>query len=113
MFNLRGEVIGINTAIATESGGSEGIGFAVPSNIAVHIAQTLIAFGKVERRVARGDGRSVTPDKAATLKLEEGAKGVLVVEVTKGGPAEKAGIKKGDMIVAYQGKPIPDPTSLP
>jgi len=111
LLNLKGEVIGINTAIATESGGSEGIGFAVPSNIAVHIAQTLIIHGRVERGWLGVAVEELTPAKAQSLKME-GTKGVMVVEVTKGGPAEKAGIRKGDVIVGYQGKPVPDPVSL-
>ncbi len=111
LLNLKGEVIGINTAISTESGGSEGIGFAVPSNIAIHIARTLIAYGKVERGWLGVAVEPLTPDRARTLKLE-GTKGVVIAEVTKGGPAERAGIKKGDVITAYDGKAIPDPVSL-
>ena len=111
LLNLKGEVVGINTAIATESGGSEGIGFAVPSNIAVHIAKTLIAYGKVERGWLGVAIEQLTPDKARGLKLE-GTRGVLVAEVTKGGPAERAGIKKGDVITAFDGKSVTDPVSL-
>jgi serine protease Do len=112
LFNLRGEVVGINTAIATESGGSEGIGFAVPSNIAIHIAKTLIAHGKVERGWLGVSIEQITPEKARSLKIPEGTKGTIVAEITKGSPAERAGIQKNDVITAYNGKPIPDPVSL-
>jgi serine protease Do len=108
LLNLKGEVIGVNAAIATESGGSEGIGFAVPSNIALHIGKTLIAHGKVERAWIGVSIEELTPTKAKALGLAESAKGALVVGTVKGGPAEKAGIAKEEVIVAYQGKPVPD-----
>lgn len=111
LFNLRGEVVGVNTAIATESGGSEGIGFAVPSNIALHIGKTLIAYGKVER-----GWLGVSVEDVGTAKAKpagtEGAKGALIMDVMKGSPAEAAGIRKGDVVVAYQGKQVPDAVSL-
>ena len=112
LLNLKGEVIGINTAIATESGGSEGIGFAVPSNIAVHIARTLIAYGKVERGWLGVAIEALTPARAASLRLPPGTQGAVVAQVTKGGPAETGGIKSGDIIVAFQGKPVSDPANL-
>ncbi len=111
LLNLRGEVIGINTAIATESGGSEGIGFAVPSNIAVHIAKTLIATGKVERGWFGVSVRDLTLDKAQSLGLKN-TRGALVADTVKGSPAERAGIKANDVIVGYQGKEVPDASSL-
>ena len=111
LFNLKGEVIGVNTAIATESGGSEGIGFAVPSNIALHIGKTLIAYGKVERAWIGLSVDDLTPAKAKALGLEN-VKGALVVATMKGGPAERAGIAKEDLIVAYRGKPVADAATL-
>jgi serine protease Do len=111
LLNLKGQVIGVNTAIATESGGSEGIGFAVPSNIALHIGKTLIAHGKVERAWIGVTMEDLTPTKAKSLGMED-AKGALVVAVLKGGPADRAGIAKGDVIVSYQEKPVPDAGAL-
>jgi serine protease Do len=111
LLNLQGEVIGVNTAIASASGGSEGIGFAVPSNIAVHIGKTLIAYGKVERGWLGISVGNLTPEKAKEAGVQP-AKGALVADVVKGSPAEKAGIRKGDVIVAYNGKPVPDAASL-
>ncbi len=111
LLNLRGEVIGINTAIATESGGSEGIGFAVPSNIAVHIAKTLIATGKVERGWFGVSVRDLTLEKAKSLGLQN-TRGALVVDTVKGSPADSAGIRKDDVIIGYQGKDIPDAAAL-
>ncbi len=111
LLNLKGQVIGVNTAIATESGGSEGIGFAVPSNIALHIGKTLIAHGKVERAWLGVTMEDLTPAKAKPLGLE-GTKGALVISTLKGGPADRAGIVKGDVIVAYQEKSVPDAGAL-
>ncbi len=111
LLNLKGQVIGVNTAIATESGGSEGIGFAVPSNIALHIGKTLIAHGKVERAWIGVTIEELTPTKAKPLGLEV-AKGALVVATVKGGPADRAGIAKGDVVIAYEEKPVPDAGAL-
>ncbi len=111
LLNLRGQVIGVNTAIATESGGSEGIGFAVPSNIALHIGKTLIAHGKVERAWLGVTMEELAPTKARSLGLE-GAKGALVVATVKGGPADRAGIAKGDVLIAYQERPVLDAGAL-
>jgi serine protease Do len=111
LLNLKGEVIGVNTAIASESGGSEGLGFAVPSNIALHIGKTLIAYGKVERAWLGVTIGLLTPEKAKSLGLT-GVKGAFIVEITKDSPADRAGIRKGDLITAYQGKEITDPVTL-
>jgi serine protease Do len=104
-------VIGINAAIATESGGFEGIGFTIPSNMAVSVAKALIARGKVERGWLGVTIRSLTTELAQTLHLES-LKGALVVDVVKGGPADKADIKKNDVVVAYDGQEIPDSSAL-
>ncbi len=111
LLNLKGEVIGVNSAIATESGGSEGIGFAVPSNIAVHIGNELIAHGKVERAWMGVTVQDVPPAKARSLGMEA-PKGALVVSTLKGGPADRAGIVKDDLVVSYQGKPVSDAGAL-
>jgi serine protease Do len=111
LLNLNGEVIGINAAIATESGGFEGIGFTIPSNMAQYIAKTLIAHGKVERGWLGVTIRDLTAELAKSVHTES-LKGALIVDVTKGSPAEKAGLKKNDVVIAYRGKEIPDTTTL-
>jgi serine protease Do len=111
LLNLSGEVIGINAAIATESGGFEGIGFTIPSNMATYVARALIAHGKVERGWLGVTIRDLTPELAKTVRVET-LKGALVVDVTKGGPAEKAGLKKNDVIIGYRGKEVPDTNEL-
>ena len=111
LLNLRGEVIGVNAVIASESGGFEGIGFAIPSNMAQHIAKVLIAHGKVERGWLGVSIQDLTPELAQTAHLEV-PKGAYVVEVVKGGPAEKGGLQKGDVVVGYQGKEVTDAGGL-
>jgi serine protease Do len=111
LLNLQGEVIGVNAAIASESGGSEGIGFTIPSNMAVHVARALIAHGKVERGWLGVTMQDLTPELAKSVQAET-QKGALVVDVAKGGPAEKAGLKKNDVVIAYRGKEISDSGSL-
>ncbi len=111
LLNLYGEVIGVNAAIATESGGFEGIGFTIPSNMAQYIAKTLIAHGKVERGWLGVTIRDLTPELAKSAHTES-LKGAFVVDVAKGGPAEKAGLRKNDVVVAYRGKEIPDSSAL-
>ncbi len=111
LLNLKGEVIGVNAAIATESGGSEGIGFAIPSNIAKHISSVLIAHGKVERGWLGVSVQDLTPDLAKQSGVQD-QKGAYIAEVVKGGPAEKAGLRKGDVVVAFNGKQVSDGSSL-
>jgi len=111
LLNLYGEVIGVNAAIATESGGFEGIGFTIPSNMATYVAKALIAHGKVERGWLGVTIRDLTPELAKSVHVET-LKGALVVDVAKGGPADKAGVKKNDVVIAYRGKEIPDTSTL-
>jgi serine protease Do len=111
LLNLQGEVIGVNAVIASESGGFEGIGFAIPSNMAQHIAKVLIAHGKVERGWLGVSVQDLTPELAKSSQMES-LKGAYIVDIVKGGPAEKAGLKKGDVVIAYQGKEITDAGSL-
>jgi serine protease Do len=111
LLNLYGEVIGVNAAIATESGGFEGIGFTIPSNMAQYIAKALIAHGKVERGWLGVTIQGLTPELAKKVQVET-LKGALIVDITKGGPADKAGLKKNDVIIAYRGKEIPDSRTL-
>jgi serine protease Do len=111
LLNLNGEVIGINTVIVSSSGGFEGIGLSIPSNIATHIARTIISQGKVERGWLGIGTQDLTPELAKQLGIQT-PKGAYVVDVAKGGPAERAGMKKGDVIVEYQGKNIPDSNTV-
>lgn len=111
LLNLEGEVIGVNAAIASESGGFEGIGFTIPSNIALHVAQQIIAHGKVQRGWLGLTLQDLTPELVKKLDLE-GSKGALVVAVVRGGPAEKAGIRKDDVVTLYRNKEISDSNEL-
>ena len=111
LLNLQGEVIGVYAAIVSQSGKFEGISFAIPSNIAIHIARQLITHGKVERGWLGITIQDLTPDLAKSFGLET-SKGALIADVVKGGPAEKAGIERGDVVMSYQGKGIPDASTL-
>jgi serine protease Do len=111
LLNLQGEVIGVNAVIVSASGGYEGIGFAIPSNMALYIARQLIANGKIQRGWLGVSIQDLTPELAKSSGRES-TKGALIAEVVKGGPAEKAGLKKGDVVIAYQGKEIKDATTL-
>ncbi|MGO9228207.1 MAG: Do family serine endopeptidase [Bryobacteraceae bacterium] len=113
LLNMRGEVIGINTAIASRSGAYEGIGFALPINTAVMVYNAIIKEGKVTRGgIGIAFGQSDDPTTAANLKASGVSEGVFVQSVTPGGPSEKAGIKDGDVVVAINGKPIRDGNQL-
>ncbi|MCX5882548.1 MAG: Do family serine endopeptidase [Deltaproteobacteria bacterium] len=111
LLNLEGQVIGVNAAIFSESGGFEGIGFAIPSNMAVYISKALIEHGKVERGWLGVTIQELTPDliKAMNLNISKGA---LIADVIKGGPADVAGIQKGDVVTVYQGKEISNGSTL-
>lgn len=112
MFNLDGEVIGINTAIFSPSGGSIGIGFAIPSNSAQPVIQQLIDHGSVKRGWLGVRIQSVTQEIADAMGLKE-ATGALVAGVIAGGPAEKAGLKDGDVILEFDGKAVGQMRRLP
>jgi serine protease Do len=111
MVNARGELVGINTAIFSRSGGYMGIGFAVPSNMVRNVMDSLIESGKVVRGWLGVSIQGVTPDLAKNFGLPD-AKGALVSEVLPGSPAAKAGIKSGDVIVDFDGKYVEDQTAL-
>jgi serine protease Do len=111
LLNLQGEVIGVNAAIVSQSGGYEGIGFAIPSKMALYISEQLIAHGKVERGWLGVSVQDLTPELAKSFGAES-TKGALIAEVVKGGPAEKAGMKRGDIVVSYQGKEITNASTL-
>ena len=110
-FNLNGEVVGINTAIASPSGGSVGIAFAIPSDEAQKVVASLKDNGAVSRGFIGVQIQPVTKDIAEAMGLNE-PKGALVAETVQVGPAEKAGLKRGDTIVAVDGQPIREPKEL-
>ena len=111
MVNTHGELVGINTAIFTQSGGYMGIGFAVPSNMAKSVMESLVKSGKVIRGWLGISIQEITPGLAKEFGLKE-AKGALVGDVLSGSPAEKAGFKRGDVIVEFMGQPIESSTQL-
>ena len=111
LVNIAGELIGINTAIMSRSGGYMGIGFAVPSNMARSVLDKLVKTGKVIRGWLGVSIQEVTADLAKEFELS-GTGGALVSEVMEGSPAEKAELRKGDVIVSYNGKSIKDLSSL-
>ena len=105
MINMRGEVVGINTAIATRSGSNSGVGFAIPSNIVRSVMTALIENGRVERAYLGALIQELSPELAASFGFT-GSVGVLVGDVTDNGPAEKAGIQAGDIVTKLNGKPV-------
>ena len=112
LINLKGEVIGINTAIFSRSGTNIGIGFAIPINLVKELLPQLRGKGKVTRGYLGVLIQKVTPDIAESLGMDKGY-GALVANVSKDGPAEKAGVKVGDVIVEFDGKEIKDSGDLP
>ena len=110
-FNLSGEVVGINTAIFSPSGGNVGIAFAIPSESAQKVVAELKEKGSVQRGFIGVQIQPVTKEVAEAIGLKE-ARGALVAEAVKGSPAEKAGIKTGDTILAVDGQPIREARDL-
>jgi len=111
LVNSRGELVGINTAIFSRSGGYMGIGFAVPSNMARTVMDALIKTGKVTRGWLGVSIQEVTRDLAAQFGLKE-TRGALVSEVLGDSPAANAGLQAGDVIVAFDGRTVESPTAL-
>ena len=111
LVNMQGELVGINTAIISRSGGYQGIGFAIPSNMARQIAQSLIEHGRVVRGWLGIGIQDVDPDLASALSLPT-ADGVLVSDVEPGGPADKGGLLRGDVILTVDGKKTNSSTQL-
>jgi serine protease Do len=108
LINLKGEVVGINSLILSASQGSEGLGFAIPANMAKGIVQTLIRDGKVVRGDLGLSVQDLTPELARSMKLPEGTTGVIVAAVRQGGPGEQAGISPGDVLFAFGTENIKD-----
>jgi len=107
LVDVSGNLIGINSVIYSRTGGSLGIGFAIPVSMAKDVMEQIIAEGSVTRGFIGIAPQDITPELAESLKLSA-ARGALVAQVTRGGPADKAGMKVGDVIVGVEGKPIQD-----
>jgi serine protease Do len=111
-FNANGEVIGINTAIYSPNGGSVGIGFAVPSNVAKHVVEQIEKHGKVSRGWLGVQIQEITPAIAASLGLKDEG-GALVANVTPNSPAARAGLKQGDVILSFNNTDLKQMRDLP
>jgi serine protease Do len=111
LVNVRGELVGINTAIFSQSGGNMGIGFAVPSNLSRAIMDQLVRTGKVVRGWLGVAIQDLTPELATQFGIAD-TKGVLVSDVMDESPAKKAGFERADVIIEYDGKPMDSPTHL-
>jgi len=111
LVNARGELIGINTAILSESGGNQGIGFAIPSNMARNLMNEIKEHGKITRGKLGVYPQDLSPSLAKTFGLKD-TKGALVAQVEENGPAANAGIQQGDVIREINGTPIENPEAL-
>lgn len=112
LFNMDGEVIGVNTAIISPTGGSIGIGFAVPSDVATNVIDQLRRFGETRRGWLGVKIQSVGEEVAKSLGVAAG-RGALVAAIEDKSPAKEAGIAAGDVILSFDGKPVPDMRALP
>jgi len=110
-FDVYGRVIGVNTAIYSPSGGSVGIGFAIPADVADNITKQLISGGKITRGYLGATIQPVTPEIADSVGIP-GQKGALVAELVPGGPAEKGGVMAGDVVLAVNGHPVKNASEL-
>ena len=111
LINTAGELVGINTAIISQTGGYQGVGFAVPASMAKPVFESIVKTGKVVRGHLGVAIQDLTQDLAKSFGLKQ-AKGALVSSVAEDSPAQRAGLKQGDVIVAYQGKPVEDAAAL-
>lgn len=105
LVNLAGELVGINTAIIAPSGGNIGIGFAIPSNMAKASMEQIIKYGEVKRGQIGIGIQDITSDLRNAFDLDNGQAGVLVTNIVEGSPAEDAGLKSGDVVIAVDGRP--------
>src|SRR6516225_3858908 len=111
LVDIQGRLVGINTSILSRSGGNQGIGFAVPSNLCRWVMDSLVKTGHVERGFLGVQIQDLTPSLAQAFKTER-TNGALVSDVTAGSPADAAGIKSGDVIVEFNGKPVENASQL-
>jgi serine protease Do len=112
LVDIKGELLGINTAIFSRSGGNQGVGFAIPANLARDVMQSLREKGRVVRGYIGASVQPLTPELAEAMKLKGQPTGALVGEVAPKTPSEKAGVKTGDVITAVNGKKISDAREL-
>ena len=112
LVNLRGEVVGINTAIVSNTGANIGIGFALPINLVKELLPQLKKAGKITRGWLGVNTQRLTPEIAESLGIN-GVHGALVSEVSKDGPAHRAGIRPADVIIEFDGHPVKDARALP
>ncbi len=111
LVNVRGELVGINTAIFSKTGGYQGVGFAVPASIGQHVYTNLVTTGKVTRGFLGVGIQGVTPDLAKSFHLDRPA-GAIVTEVRAESPADRAGLRRGDTIIRYQERSVANPRDL-
>jgi serine protease Do len=111
LVDIDGRLIGINTAILSRSGGSQGVGFAIPSDLARNVMESLVKNGKVTRGYLGVVIQSITPDLEQEFNLKDN-KGALVGDVVSNGPADKAGLKDGDVVTEFNGHPVMDSRRL-
>jgi Do/DeqQ family serine protease len=112
LVDLAGDLIGVNTAIFSQSGGNIGIGFAIPINMAHEIMTQLIAHGEVKRGQLGAQAQDLTPNLVQAFNLPSGRAGAVITKVTANSAADKAGLKTGDIVVEVNGKPVRDATDL-
>lgn len=111
LIDAAGNLVGINTAIFSRSGNSIGIGFAIPVSTAKMVLEQIVKSGSVTRGWIGVEVQEITPPIAESFKLED-TRGALIAGVLRGGPADKAGVKPGDVLVEVQGKPVADPAGM-
>jgi serine protease DegQ len=111
LIDAAGNLIGINTAIFSPSGGSMGIGFAIPVSTAKMVLEQIVKSGSVTRGWIGVEAQAISPAAADSFKLGS-TRGALIAGVLRGGPADKAGVKPGDVLLEVQGKPVADPTGM-
>jgi serine protease DegQ len=111
LIDTAGNLVGINTLIYSRSGGAVGIGFAIPASSAKHVMEQIIQTGSVVRGWIGVEAQEITPEIADSFRLGS-TNGVLLAGILRGGPADRAGLKPGDILLAIEGKPVKDPNSM-
>ncbi len=111
LVNAQGHLVGINTAIYSKSGGSQGIGFAIPTDVALRVMESLLRDGVVQRGWIGVEPRALTPEIAESLQIGN-RQGVLITGVLQDGPASKGGLRPGDVVVAVAGQPVASVSQL-